>query len=71
MCDGIGLSSATTLLSGLSLVTVLPRLKCLCTLHGDFVAFFVVYFETGKLTAVQKINLILSSVFPSAELTQS
>lgn len=43
-----GLSSAATLLGVLSLVTVLPRLKCLCPLHGDFgwvcVFFFSFFF---------------------------
>lgn len=68
---GRGLSSATTLLGALSLVTVLPRLKCLCPLHGDFVAFLMVCFKSGRLTAVQKINVILSSTFPSAGLTLS
>lgn len=43
---GAGLSSATPLLSVLSLVTVLPRLECVFPLHGDF---FVMYWCIWRL----------------------
>lgn len=58
---GLGLSSATTLLSALSLVTLLSRPAFLHLLHGDFVALWYILSKFSILTAVQEISLILVS----------